>query len=38
MLLFSKDMIDVNFVESELSEDKGYAAAIARFVSLAGAN
>jgi RNA recognition motif. (a.k.a. RRM, RBD, or RNP domain) len=38
MLLFAKDLVDVNFVESEYPEDHGYLSAIARFMSVAGAN
>jgi RNA recognition motif. (a.k.a. RRM, RBD, or RNP domain) len=38
ILLFSKDMVDVNFLDPELSEDKSHATAIARFMSLIGAN
>jgi hypothetical protein len=38
MLLFAKDMVDVNFVDSEYSEDAGYFTAVARFMSLAGAH
>jgi hypothetical protein len=36
MLLFAKDLVDVEFVH-ELAEDKGWASAIARFSTLAGA-
>ncbi|KAF2431543.1 hypothetical protein EJ08DRAFT_587019 [Tothia fuscella] len=38
MLLFAKDMVDVNFVDSEYSEDIGYLSAIAHFMSLTGAH
>jgi hypothetical protein len=38
MLLFAVDMVDVNFVESEYSEDAGYLSAVARFRSVAGAH
>jgi hypothetical protein len=38
MLLFAKDMVDVNFVDSECSEDTGYLSAVARFMSLVGAH
>ena len=38
MLLFAKDMVDVRFVDAEYSEDAAYISAVARFMSLAGAN
>lgn len=38
MLLFSKDLMDVNFIDTDTSEDKAYKTAIAHFISLAGAN
>jgi len=38
MLLFAKDMVDVNFVEPDFPEDAGYHCAVARFMSLAGAH
>ncbi|KAJ9625579.1 cell cycle RNA binding protein whi3 [Taxawa tesnikishii (nom. ined.)] len=37
MLLFAKDLISYSFVQSDRPEDQGYATAIARFQSLAGA-
>jgi hypothetical protein len=37
LLLFAKDLVDVNFVESD-SEDMGYVSAVARFGSLAAAS
>jgi len=38
MLLFAKDMVEVGFVDPEYPEDAAYSSAVARFVSLAGAN
>jgi hypothetical protein len=38
MLLFAKDMVDVSFVDPEYPEDAAYSSAVARFMSLAGAN
>jgi hypothetical protein len=38
MLLFAKDMVDVNFVDLENPEDAGYLSAVARFMSPAGAH
>jgi hypothetical protein len=38
MLLFSKDMVDVNFIDAEHTDDKSHATAVARFISLTGAN
>lgn len=38
MLLFSQDMIDVNLVDPDFPEDKGYVSAVARFRTQAGAN
>jgi hypothetical protein len=38
VLLFSKDMVDVTFIDPEHSDDKAHATAIARFMSLTGAN
>jgi hypothetical protein len=38
MLLFAKDMVDVSFVDPEYPEDVAYSSAVARFMSLAGAN
>jgi hypothetical protein len=38
MLLFSKDLSYVSLTDSDLPEDKGHMTAVARFMSLAGAN
>ncbi|KAF2235981.1 hypothetical protein EV356DRAFT_444122 [Viridothelium virens] len=38
MLLFAKDLIDTQFVEHSLPEDKDFLSAVARFKTTAGAN
>ncbi|KAF2104527.1 hypothetical protein NA57DRAFT_63002 [Rhizodiscina lignyota] len=38
MLLFAKDLIDVDFVPADIPDDQNYASAIARFRTLTGAH
>jgi len=38
MLLFAKDLVDVEFVSQEYPEDAGFLSAVARFKTLAGAH